>query len=60
MPTHIEEFLNYLSVERGLAINTLDAYRRDLNKYTEVLESKKITDLNRVTDRKSTRLNSSH
>ncbi len=33
----IGEFLNYMSVERGLAKNTLLAYTRDLNKYTEYL-----------------------
>ena len=30
-----EEFLNYLRVERRLAQNTLDAYRRDLRKLTD-------------------------
>ncbi|MCA9408997.1 MAG: site-specific tyrosine recombinase XerD [Candidatus Omnitrophica bacterium] len=37
MKEHIEEFLNYLAVERNLADNTLLAYRRDLNKYIELL-----------------------
>jgi integrase/recombinase XerD len=37
----IEEFLNYLVVERGLSDNTILAYRRDLYKYTDFLESKK-------------------
>lgn len=31
------EFLNYISVERGLADNTISAYRRDINKYTDYL-----------------------
>ncbi len=35
----INEFINYLSVERGLADNTLLAYRRDLEKYAQFLES---------------------
>jgi integrase/recombinase XerD len=30
-----EEFLNYLSVERGLSKNTLDAYRNDLKKLSD-------------------------
>lgn len=33
----IDEFINYLAVERGLSANTLMAYRRDLNKYTGFL-----------------------
>lgn len=40
MKDHIEDFINYLSVERGLANNTLLAYRRDLLKYTGYLVSK--------------------
>lgn len=39
----LDEFLNYLMVERGLAENTLRAYRRDLSKYTRWLKSKKIS-----------------
>ncbi len=34
----IGEFLNYVSVERGLAKNTLMAYQRDLTAYTAYLE----------------------
>ena len=37
-----EEFLNYLSVEKGLAQNTLDAYRRDLAHYDNFLKKEKI------------------
>ena len=33
----IEDFLNYISVERGLAHNTILAYRRDLAKYMKYL-----------------------
>ena len=32
---HVEEFLNHLRVERRLSANTLDAYRRDLDKLDE-------------------------
>jgi integrase/recombinase XerD len=35
----ISEFLNYLSVERGLAKNTLMAYGRDLEAYVQYLEA---------------------
>ena len=44
----IEEFINYLSVERGLAANTLLAYRRDLVSYTKFLVQKKMEDPNCV------------
>jgi integrase/recombinase XerD len=35
----IHEFINYLSVERGLAMNTLESYGRDLRQYSEFLEA---------------------
>ena len=38
MKKYIEDFIDYLSVERGLAQNTLLAYRRDLNKYLDYLD----------------------
>ncbi len=34
----IAEFIDYLSVERGLAANTLDSYSRDLKHFTKFLE----------------------
>ena len=30
---YIDEFLDYLSLERGLSPNTISSYRRDLNKF---------------------------
>jgi len=41
MKDFIEEFLNYLLVERGLSENTISAYRADLYKYTDFLTQKK-------------------
>lgn len=35
----IHEFITYLSVERGLATNTLESYGRDLRQYSEYLEA---------------------
>ncbi|MBZ0167724.1 MAG: site-specific tyrosine recombinase XerD [Candidatus Omnitrophica bacterium] len=48
MKEQIEEFLNYLAVERGLAQNTLLAYRRDLLKYAAFLKKKKVLDASQV------------
>jgi len=48
MKHNIDEFINYLSVERGLASNTLLAYRRDLTKYAEFLAQKSIENVNSV------------
>ncbi len=44
----IEEFISYLSVEKGLQPNSLEAYRQDLNRYREFLAKKKIPGLGRV------------
>lgn len=41
-------FLDYLSVEKGLSTNTLQAYEQDLQKYREYLLKKKITDLGKI------------
>jgi len=48
MKAFIDEFMNYLSVERGLAGNTLSAYRRDLDKYMDYLSQKGVQDSNKV------------
>ena len=42
-------YLQYLVVERGLAANTVESYRRDLNRYAEVLAGRGTTDLGDVT-----------
>jgi len=44
MKDFIEEFINFISVERGLANNTLLAYRRDLNTYAQFLSKRGIKD----------------
>lgn len=35
----IAEFVNYLAVERGLAVNTLESYGRDLRQFAQYLDS---------------------
>ena len=44
----IQEFLNFLAVERGLAANTLMAYERDLKRYTQYLNSHSVGSANQV------------
>jgi len=39
MDTIIDRYLSYLSVEKGLSLNTLQAYRRDIQKFAEYLSS---------------------
>jgi integrase/recombinase XerD len=48
MNNYIEDFIDYLSVERGLSRNTLLAYRRDLNKYFAYLESQGIGQIKQI------------
>ena len=49
MKSLIEDFLNFLAVERTLSDNTLSAYRRDLQNYTDFLADKGIKDINKAT-----------
>jgi integrase/recombinase XerD len=46
----LDRFLNYLAVERGLSINTLDAYSRDLNRYVDYLYKQGIHDISKTSD----------
>ena len=43
--TYLDNFLNYLIVERGLAKNTVESYSRDLQKFIDYLEKRNIRDL---------------
>ncbi len=46
----LRTYLDHLAVERGVADNTLSAYRRDLNRYRSYLESRGVTRLGEVTE----------
>lgn len=41
---YFDEFLHYLTVERGLSANTLDAYRRDVGRYLRFLRQRRVED----------------
>ncbi|HLH82700.1 MAG TPA: site-specific tyrosine recombinase XerD [Trebonia sp.] len=44
----VREYLEYLVVERGLAANTIESYRRDLSRYAETLAARGKTRLGDV------------
>jgi len=47
---YLKDFLHYLIVEKGLAENTIQSYRRDISAYLIFIETKlQITDINHVT-----------
>lgn len=48
MNRYVEQFLRHLQIDRGLALNTLDSYRLDLNQYAAYLSASGIRDLGAV------------
>ena len=42
MQSEISSFINYITVEQGLASNTQSAYRRDLEKFAKFLDARKV------------------
>ena len=48
MKALIDEFLNYLTVEKGLSKNTISSYRTDLIHFMEYLAGKGITDIDKI------------
>ncbi|MDP3804278.1 MAG: site-specific tyrosine recombinase XerD [Candidatus Omnitrophota bacterium] len=48
MKTLVDEFLNYITVERGLSKNTIASYGTDLTQFIKRLESLGIKDVDRV------------
>jgi integrase/recombinase XerD len=46
----LQGYLDHLTIERGVAANTLSSYRRDLRRYAEHLTERGIDDLTKVTE----------
>ena len=46
----LQGYLDHLSIERGVAANTLSSYRRDLRRYQEHLLARGLNDLTEVTE----------
>ena len=46
---HAQSFLNHVSIERGLAANSVAAYRRDLRKLSDFLGNKAVEELDSTT-----------
>ncbi|MET0953581.1 MAG: site-specific tyrosine recombinase XerD [Aeromicrobium sp.] len=46
----IQDYLSHLGVERGLAANTLQSYRRDLRRYQAFLGSRDLSDPTAITE----------
>ena len=48
MYLHVDGYLNFLAVEKGVSLNTLEAYSRDLNRYVEFVEQVGIKDIGEI------------
>ncbi|WP_371741704.1 site-specific tyrosine recombinase XerD [Herbiconiux sp. VKM Ac-2851] len=48
VPVAVDRFLRHITVERGLAGNTVAAYRRDLVRYASWLDARGIADVGRI------------
>lgn len=50
LPALVDSYLRHLTIERGMAKNTLSAYRADLSRYVSFLESKNIESPAQITE----------
>lgn len=49
MYRHVDEYLNFLAVEKGVSLNTLEAYSRDLNRFIDFVERRGIQKIGDIT-----------
>ena len=47
---YLDNFLNYLMVEKGLSKNTIESYSRDVQKFIVYLEKNNCSDVSRITN----------
>ncbi|MBS4729687.1 site-specific tyrosine recombinase XerD [Mycobacterium sp. SM1] len=50
LETQLQGYLDHLTIERGVAANTLSSYRRDLRRYCQHLAARGIDDLAKVSE----------
>ncbi|MCD6353612.1 MAG: site-specific tyrosine recombinase XerD [Proteobacteria bacterium] len=50
MDKHIDNFFNYIVIEKGLSNNTVVSYSRDIRKFIDFLGKNEISDLSRITN----------
>lgn len=46
----VDSYIRHLTIERGVAKNTIAAYRRDLRRYLEFLDAQQITAIDAITE----------
>ena len=51
MKTNLGDFIYYLTVEKGLAKNTLESYRRDIGQFLQYLAKTRLVPWHRLTGR---------
>lgn len=50
LQTQLQGYLDHLTIERGVAANTLNSYRRDLRRYRDHLIARGVDDLSRASE----------
>ncbi|MEK6189466.1 MAG: site-specific integrase, partial [Carnobacterium alterfunditum] len=44
----VEEYLRFLTIERGLSKNTIESYKRDISQYLAFISESKITEWSQI------------